>query len=650
VWTWDHSLRLAGVGLPFGFIIGIVLYITLAALRASQASGDVGEESILTGGKLKAAANPTTGGGYPQRELLIIALLSTIVAHFVEIHFGIAIAASRTYFWALSALLVIVGTGRLSEESALATVAASPVSPTSSRSRRRARRGGVPRVATLPSHAIPSTVWINTWPYLLMGMLILMTLAYDYVTNPARDASAWEVFWHSLTSRYVATQGQRMPGLGVIWLAMFTWLVGGLWAIGEIKRSQQVRLVSQVGQVFGLYTVGCWGVFLVFGLYVASRLAWHATPEGDVFAWVANHIAVYDGGVFAIMAALATSLWWTLRSPHEQDRSSYEPWFQSGLSLVVGPAIWGIVAFLIVAISIHPIQADILYKQAQAFEAEDRWSESIALHQRAIELAPTEDYYYLFLGRAQLEQARRLQDTRARGQLLNQALQTLLEAQHLNPLNTDHTANLARLYRNWGELTPDVQERERLWQQSLAYYQKATQLSPNAAHLYNEWGLVSFLLGDLYQRLSRPKEAHQQWDQALARYEQSLALDQEFPQTYLLLGDLYRTRGELSQAAEAYEKALALQPKQPQVWSALGVVYAQLGRLEDAIVASQEALRYQPNDAAVHQNLAMLYEQAGRTREALAEARRARELAPEADRELLDQIIAQLERRLAQPQ
>ncbi|MCS7221918.1 MAG: tetratricopeptide repeat protein [Anaerolineae bacterium] len=650
VWIWDGSLRLAGVGLPFGFIIGIVLYITLAALRASQVSEGMTGNLRSTAAELRAATDRAMGGAHPRRELLIIALLSTIVAHFVEIHFGIAIAASRTYFWALSALLVAVGMGWLSEEPVPVAVAAPVSPPTPVRSRQRARREGTLHMATSSASKASSSVWPSMWPYMLISALILVTLAYDFVTNPVRDASAWEIFWRSLTSRYVAAQGQWAPGLGIIWLVMFTWLVGGLWTVGELGRGQRKWIPSQAGRVFGAYTMGCWGAFLIFGLYLANRLVWRAMPEGDIFALVANHIAVYDGIVLAGMAILAALLWRAERALWEQGRSPYEPWFRNRLSPVITVVTLGVVAFLIVTISVHPIQADILYKQAQAFEAEDRWAESIALHQRAIELAPAEDYYYLFLGRAQLEQARRLQDAGAREQLLSQALQTLLEAQRLNPLNTDHTANLARLFRNWGELTADAQERERLWQQALAYYQTATRLSPNAAHLYNEWGLVHFLLGDLYQRLSRSEEARWQWDQALARYERSLVLDQEFPQTYLLLGDLYRTRGELSQAAGAYEKALALRPKQPQVWSALGIVYAQLGRLDDAIAASQEALRYQPNDATIRRNLAMLYEQAGRTHEALAEARRARELAPGADRMVLDQMIARLERRLAQPQ
>ena len=43
------------------------------------------------------------------RQLLIITLVATIAAHFTEIHFGIAIAATRTYFWVYTALLLVLG-------------------------------------------------------------------------------------------------------------------------------------------------------------------------------------------------------------------------------------------------------------------------------------------------------------------------------------------------------------------------------------------------------------------------------------------------------------------------------------------------------------------------------------------------------------
>ena len=36
-----------------------------------------------------------------------------MMAHFIEIHFGIAIASTRTYFWVWSAVMVVVGMGWL---------------------------------------------------------------------------------------------------------------------------------------------------------------------------------------------------------------------------------------------------------------------------------------------------------------------------------------------------------------------------------------------------------------------------------------------------------------------------------------------------------------------------------------------------------
>ena len=43
------------------------------------------------------------------RSLTLISLVSAVLAHFIEINFGIAIAATRTYFWIYAALILLVG-------------------------------------------------------------------------------------------------------------------------------------------------------------------------------------------------------------------------------------------------------------------------------------------------------------------------------------------------------------------------------------------------------------------------------------------------------------------------------------------------------------------------------------------------------------
>ena len=65
---------------------------------------------------------------------------------------------------------------------------------------------------------------------------------------------------------------------------------------------------------------------------------------------------------------------------------------------------------------------------------------------------------------------------------------------------------------------------------SIAMYEKAVTLSPNAAHLWNERGNAFAADG--------------QNDQALASYEKSLSIDKLFDQTYLLLADFLERTGQ----------------------------------------------------------------------------------------------------------
>ena len=84
--AWE--LRMAGLGLPFGIIAGFGLYVAVAAFLHA---GEPPERSDLP------------------RQMLIIALLSALAAHYLEIHFGIAIGATRTTFWVFTAGLMHTG-------------------------------------------------------------------------------------------------------------------------------------------------------------------------------------------------------------------------------------------------------------------------------------------------------------------------------------------------------------------------------------------------------------------------------------------------------------------------------------------------------------------------------------------------------------
>ena len=154
-------------------------------------------------------------------------------------------------------------------------------------------------------------------------------------------------------------------------------------------------------------------------------------------------------------------------------------------------------AFVLVnSTNLRIIQADIIYKQARPLDAQAStqndpalWDTPIAIYEHAVSLAPLEDFYYLFLGRALLEKAGVTDDAVQQEQLLEEARDRLLFAQEINPLNTDHTANLARLTTRWASL-PHIEpdRKQTLIAAARDYYQEALALSPQNSVVRNEYG------------------------------------------------------------------------------------------------------------------------------------------------------------------
>ena len=164
---WRDRLRLAGVGLPVGAIAGILAYI---AARA------------LFGG-----ARATTLERW--QKILLMSLLAAIVAHWIEISVGIAIASTRVYFWAYVALMVCVTRWqplacREHDHTEIDRRLPRPRKTQKSQSRDRVSpRRGAPWLWRLrPFLLRPSTLEAVAMAVLLS--MIVMTLAWDLTGNP----------------------------------------------------------------------------------------------------------------------------------------------------------------------------------------------------------------------------------------------------------------------------------------------------------------------------------------------------------------------------------------------------------------------------------------------------------------------------------
>lgn len=639
--TDNWQLRMIGVGLPFGIVAGFGVYTALAAF-------------------LHAGDKPDRGD--LPRQMMVIALLTAIVAHYLEIHFGIAIGATRTHFWIFTAVLMLIGMRLLpvlSGELAVVTENATPEpAPLPGK---RGKSGKT--VATIVRRSRPMVAGPSRLPRTVMtDVLVFLTFVYIYSTNASGLADPARILGDSIL--FNPKTGSSSPA--IFFLMLFTWLVAATIGLAEESLAQRRAPTAGWWLVgYGLHAAIVWGAWLVYGLIQATRLAPITPPAGITnqdflnmqLERVGGHFGFFTFVVIAWIGVAATVYAW----PVLRERV-----------LPVAGRVWGAVAagvasvvlavFLIYTVNVNLVRADIVYKQGQQFDSQGNWLSSVELYRRALATRQTEDHYMLFLGRALLEQAKQapadgaaalpqtltLNDVLAltpdtvaqigRSDLLRAAETVLLQAQRVNPLNTDHTANLARLYRTWADLLADDPTVRTEWlDASIDMYDTAVTLSPNAAHLWNERGNALLAAG--------------QNDEALASFEHSLGLDRLFDQTYLLMADFFERTGQTDQLLSILDQGIevfgATRPQvTAQLLSYLSVIEARQGNLDAAADANRRLLELLPGNVQALRNLAIITRDQGDLEQAMTYTQQALAAATSADEQIgLHQLAAELYQR-----
>jgi O-antigen ligase len=623
-----------GIGLPFGMIAGLLVYLTLAALFGEY--------------------HPPRTRGEGLRAALLIGLLSAILAHFAEIHFGIAIAATRLYFWTYAGLMLVVGLilprlgeyGQVaaSEQLAASSETGSDAPASAARASRQpsagARKKRSPQRQSGGGRAFKLSPWLRqaAIPGLLTAV-ILSTLAFNYGSNALGGSSIGGILRSSLT-RLQAHDGA--VSYGILILVVVSWAAAALLSTIE----------SWLGNRQGSWVKAVGAGLLISFVLGAVFWVWHAFSLQGLIASSAqqflDQVARYEGlfsryVFYLLVLILAAALFLPREWPAADLRAG-------SLSILAAPAALLVVLVAVVVTNLRVVQADIVYKLADPFVNASSWNAATTLYNRAIQLAPNEDFYYLFLGRAYLEQARNLEDEAARDRLFRQAARDLETAQGLNPLNTDHTANLARLYSMWATYSSSPADRqERAWV-SDAYFQQALTLSPNNVRIRGEWALLHM---NAFADDTRAEEI----------LNSSLEIDDRYDWTRALIGDLYLRQAydvddaavrdaALRQAEASYLLALELADEEDegQLFNyslALANVYENSQEPLKAAQAYEFALALQPQGASswqIEERIALRYQQAGDRDNALEYARRALSRAPEDQAPRLQALISELER------
>jgi len=596
-----QGMEFFGVALPFGIILGLISYLTLIALFAKQ--------------------DPDRKIYSSTRSLTLIVLLSAILAHFIEINFGIAIVATRTYFFVYAALLLSVGyLLPKNGEYLLEPV----VTKSTNEAKTKRQRGKKNRSTGTQNPFWNRDIAIGS----LVTSLLLLPLLYEYISNINGGTSALQILWASLTR-----VNKDAMSYGVLALVLTTWLASSILFTAEKKTSTWKTFLAILGVSAG--------IALVYGFFLSGSLARIARNIPASINDVLTQATSFENlltqfYLFLILGLLFLAGFLPIKWP----RKASNP---SAFGVILAP----VVLILVVGVSYFTnwriIQADITFKLAEPFSSSGQWPVANILYQRAKEYAPDEDYYDLFLGRGYLEHAKTVSDEAEKQSIFEQAELDLKKAQKTNPLNPDHTANLARLYSWWASQTQDSIEREVRGLVSDEYYSRALVLSPNNARLWTEWGVLH---SDLLNNPNR----------AIELFNTAIGIDPEYDWVHALYGNYYFQVARQTEDPDEKEKAFQNSimhyqkaidnSKSLNYYFSLATVYQTKNDLEGLVLVLEESLQFakaKKDIWRIEENLAVATHQLGRKIEALMHAKAALGVAPESEWERINNLIRQIE-------
>lgn len=248
--------------------------------------------------------------------------------------------------------------------------------------------------------------------------------------------------------------------------------------------------------------------------------------------------------------------------------------------------------------NINPVYADMRFQEAQNYSDASNagiGEQIVGLDKYldAIRRDPDEDFYYLSLGRAMMNIADyRRSQFQSQGQpltppdgsanlnellaldstdsiqqfistktpltIMSYAELVLRRAQQLNPLNKDHSANLARLNTFWYNWTQDPSRLK----ESVDWYARATELAPQDVSIANEYASTVALLGNYTAQQGDATGAQGYYTQAEQILAHSKELDPKYKDTDGRLADIYRLQGRYDEATAQYVANIAISPHQ----------------------------------------------------------------------------------------
>lgn len=329
---------------------------------------------------------------------------------------------------------------------------------------------------------------------------------------------------------------------GILGMAAFLWLLGayGLAAVRVLRRADPFWRCLTAGLLAG-----------VLALLAQNLFAISFRQAGVViYFWLAVGLTA--------AAQVATA-------PGEQPRGGFRvPLARGGAAAAVAVLSAFLLTILALGLLLFPVRAErYMFLATNAINRNDVASAAAMLEQQ-MKLTPRRPEPWAMLGPVYGMLAEREQDPKARKELYEKALRTLLRADQLCPNYRNVRRNLAAAYARLG------QRRE-----AIRVLEEAAVVQ-DAPWLYADMARNHIALGELPEAEARARKAVQQAPR-IAEYHN-------------LLGYVLFLRGMKAKAAEEFEAAIRLEPGNAKHYVALGYALVQMGRRPQAVEIFRKAL------------------------------------------------------------
>lgn len=575
-----------GVAYPAGNLLGLAVYLVYQAINGE-------------GEWIKSRPE----------QWLLMGLLAGLVAHYLEIQIGIAIVTTRLLFFIFVTLVV-----RLASPTPVVEPVGEMVKPRKRFSRVEAESGRLTSVLA---------------PLLILGLMLAIT-AQTFVLVPAGynvlPDAALKTSFDLVHLSFFSRNGESSPY--IFGLLTLTWLIGltlfslesdawaglvpgrTLWGLfllalllpATLAGGLFVGLLLGGGATFllyqsqaknwfpaGLLAVAPYGLALLaafsqaYALYAASFAPSQEILESPLLLAVsqASRPAIFITLSFSLftgfMLLLALALGWPAGG-----KWATRPGWVATLCLV------GLTVFIADRFNVRPAQADTIYKQGKVIDNEAYANrdpagldQAIAVYQRALELSPAEDLYFMSLGLAYLQQASITADPAGQAHLWQTSQTTLEQTQTLSPLDPTYALTLARFHVTRARLS--TADQATALAQATTAYETATRLNPQNGATWNEY--ANFLFRDLHN-----------CQLAQAAYQQSNTIDPFYINTYFDLARLLLDCNE-AQTIVAYQQAKDIlwavwnrlpATSTPRAWERLAQLYPDIDQFNVALATYNE--------------------------------------------------------------